>query len=136
MIEHQINLRVRYGETDQMGVLYYGNYAQYYEIGRVELLRDLGLAYRDLELDHGIMLPVYEVQSRFIAPAYYDQNLTQVTTIREVPGTRIRFYHEIYSPDHKHLHSAEVTLVFFDSKKERPVRMPTVVERLIAPHFE
>src|SRR6056297_49411 len=136
MIEHRVQIRVRYGETDQMGVLYYGNYAQYYEIGRVEALRELGLVYRDLEIQHGVMWPVYEVHARFHAPATYDQNLTLITQIREKPGTRIKFFHELYSPDLKHLHSAKVTLVFFDIKKKRPIQMPSYVEQIIGPHFE
>ncbi len=136
MIEHQIHIRVRYGETDQMGILYYGNYAQYYELGRVEALRNLGLVYRDMEKNHGIMLPVYEVRSRFLAPAYYDQNLRLVTQIREKPGTRIRFFHDLFSPEGKHLHSGEVTLVFYDSQKKRPIHMPPFVEKIVAPHFE
>jgi len=136
MIHHETHIRVRYGETDQMGILYYGNYAQYYEIGRVEALRNLGLVYRDMEKEHRILLPVYEVRSRFLAPAYYDQNLRLVTEIRKMPGTRIQFFHDIYSPKDKHLHSGEVTLVFYDAAKNRPVRMPKFVQKIVAPHFE
>lgn len=136
MIEDRLHIRVRYGETDQMGVLYYGNYAQYYEIGRVETLRKLGLVYRDMEKIHGIMLPVYEMKARYHAPAYYDQNLSLVTRVKEKPGVKIRFDHDLYSPEHKHLHSAQVTLVFYDRKKERPVSMPKFVEEIIGPYFE
>jgi acyl-CoA thioester hydrolase len=83
-------VRVRYGETDQMGYCYYGNYAQYLEIGRVEALRSIGIRYKDLEND-GVMLPVLDFQIKYISPAKYDDLLTIETTIEEVTGSRIFF---------------------------------------------
>lgn len=136
MIEHKTQIRVRYGETDQMGILYYGNYAQYYEIGRVEALRELGIIYRDLEENHHIMLPVYESSSRFLAPAYYDQNLLQVTQIRQLPKTKIQFFHDIYNPEERHIHSGSVTLVFYDAIKKRPIRIPEFIEQIMTLYFE
>jgi len=85
MYAHEIQLRVRYGETDQMGYLYYGRYAEYYEVGRVELIRSLGLTYKDLEEQHGIWLPVASLDMRFVRPAYYDDLLTVRSELRKLP---------------------------------------------------
>ena len=83
-------IRVRYAETDKMGYVYYGNYAQYFEVGRVEGLRDLGLSYKKME-DEGILLPVVEFQIKYLKPAYYDDLLTIKTTITLVKGALIFF---------------------------------------------
>ncbi len=136
MIQHETHLRVRYGETDQMGYLYYGNYAQYYEIGRVEALRSLGIIYSELEQKHGIMLPVYEVHSRFISPAYYDQKIRQVTEIRSMPTAKIQFFHQLFNPNDDLIHVGEVTLVFYKAKTQRPIKMPTFIENALKPYFE
>jgi acyl-CoA thioester hydrolase len=90
----ETKLRVRYAETDRMGYAYYGNYAQYYEVGRVEALRQLGLSYRSLE-DSGIFLPVLHYSVKFFKPAFYDDLLTVRTIIKEIPQTRIKFFYEI-----------------------------------------
>jgi len=89
-------IRVRYGETDQMGYVYYGNYAMYYEVARVESLRRLGLTYKELEA-MGVMMPVLENHSKFLSAALYDDNLRIVTTIREKPGVRIKFEYTIFN---------------------------------------
>ena len=94
MYSHTVEMRVRYGETDKMGYLYYGNYAQYYEVGRVEAIRSLGLSYKELE-DKGIMMPVLDMQSTFVKPAYYDDVLKVNTTITELPRVRAFFSYEI-----------------------------------------
>ena len=93
MFTSTTQIRVRYAETDKMGYVYYGNYAQYYEVGRVEGLRDLGLSYRAME-DAGILLPVMEYQIKYFKPAYYDDLLTIKTTILELKGARIFFEYE------------------------------------------
>jgi acyl-CoA thioester hydrolase len=90
MYSHSTTIRVRYSETDQMAYVYYGNYAQYYEVGRVEMLRSLGMSYSSMEKS-GVMLPVLELTSKFIKPALYDQEITIKTTVEELPGTRIHF---------------------------------------------
>ena len=92
--EARIEVRVRYGETDQMGYCYYGNYAQYFEVGRVEALRDFGMSYREMEND-GFMLPVLDFQVRYLAPAYYDDLLTITTKIVLLKGPRLYFEYEI-----------------------------------------
>ena len=90
MYTHDFQKRVRYGETDQMGYLYYGNYAQYYEIGRVEMLRSLGLTYKAMEEELGVMMPVLSLQMRYVRPAYYDELLTIRTALRRIPDQFIK----------------------------------------------
>ncbi|HCW09354.1 MAG TPA: thioesterase, partial [Cytophagales bacterium] len=96
MYQSETRIRVRYGETDQMGFVYYGNYAMYYEVARVESLRQLGLTYKELE-DGGVMMPVLENKSKFFAPAFYDDELRIVTTIHDLPSVRITFTYEIFN---------------------------------------
>ncbi len=127
-------IRVRYGETDRMGYVYYGTYPTYFEIGRVEALRELGFDYKDVE-DSGIMLPVLDLKSKYIRPAFYDQWLLVRTTIPEMPQTRIRFLYEILNEEGTLLNSAETTLVFVDRYKERPVPCPERIGAALAAHF-
>lgn len=123
MISRQINIRVRYAETDQMGYVYYGNYAAYFEMGRVELLRTIGTSYKELE-EQGIMLPVRDFSIRYIKPALYDDLLTLTTTLTETPSTRIHFSYQIQNEEGTLLCKAETTLVFVDKKTGRPVQVP------------
>ena len=116
-------LRVRYGETDQMGYCYYGNYAQYFEIGRVETLRNCGLSYKVLE-NQGIMLPVSEYSVKYLAPAYYDDELTIKTTITEISGARIYFYYDIVNSNNKLISTAQTILVFVNKADMRPIQAP------------
>lgn len=127
-------IRVRYGETDQMGYVYYGNYAMYYEVGRVESLRKLGLTYKELEA-MGVMMPVLENKSKFLSAALYDDNLKIVTTIREKPGVRIRFEYEIFNGEGKLIHQGETTLAFVDKNTGRPSRPPKVFQDVLKPYF-
>ena len=90
MYQFETSIRVRYGETDQMGFAYYGNYALYYEIGRVEALRSLNISYKEIE-DNGIILPVLEYNSKFIKPAHYDEEIRIKVLIKELPQVRIKF---------------------------------------------
>src|SRR5688572_29427719 len=119
MYVSETTIRVRYGETDQMGYVYYGNYAMYYEVGRVESLRQLGLTYKSLE-EMGIMMPVLENHSRYKMPARYDELLTVRTTIKEMPGTRITFFYEICNEEKGLVNEGETQLVFIDMKTNRP----------------
>ena len=124
-------LRVRYAETDQMGVVYYGNYAQYFEVARTESLRELGLTYRHLE-DKGIMLPVLSLNIKYIRPAVYDDELRIKTIIDEVPSTRITFHHEIVNAQNELLTTGSVQLVFVDAQTRKPRKAPAeVTEQLI-----
>jgi acyl-CoA thioester hydrolase len=104
-------IRVRYADTDQMGYVYYGNYARYYEIGRVEALRSIGFHYKAME-DEGVMMPVYENRSRYIQPARYDDELSIKVTIRTMPKVRILFEYEIRNQEGQLLNVGETTLVF------------------------
>ena len=134
MFEHQIQIRVRYAETDQMGYVYYGNYAAYYEVGRVESLRRLGLNYKELE-EQGVMMPVLENKSKFIAPARYDELLTVRTSIKKKPGIRITFHYEIFNETDKLINIGETVLVFVNMKTGRPCEPPEVMAELLSPFF-
>lgn len=124
MIYTTISLRVRYGETDQMGVVYHGNYATYCEVARVEFFREMGLPYKDLE-GSGIMLPVVELNLKFLRPAYYDDILQIKTTVMEIPrSARIQFEYEIYNEKQELLTIGNCVLAFIDMKTRRPVRCP------------
>ncbi|HYG04552.1 MAG TPA: thioesterase family protein [Chryseosolibacter sp.] len=134
MYRSETKVRVRYGETDQMGYVYYGVYAMYYEVGRVESLRHLGLTYKALE-EMGVMMPVLENKSKYLAPARYDDHLRVVTTIREKPGVRIRFEYEIYNEENILIHLGETLLVFINKATNRPCRPPAEMEKVLAPYF-
>src|SRR5690554_5627340 len=120
----ETQLRVRYGETDQMGYCYYGNYAQYFEVGRVEAMRALGMSYKNLE-NKGFMLPVASFSVNYKSPALYDDLLTIVTKITALEGVRLYFEYEILNEENKLLATAHTTLVFVDKKTMRPVQPPT-----------
>ncbi|MGA0556834.1 acyl-CoA thioesterase [Larkinella sp. VNQ87] len=123
-------IRVRYADTDQMGYVYYGNYARYYEIGRVEALRSLGFHYKAME-DSGVMMPVYENRSRYLRPARYDDLLTIRVTIRELPNVRIVFLYDIYNQNGEHLNTGETTLVFMLADSGRLTKAPAeLIEKL------
>lgn len=126
-------LRVRYGETDQMGYCYYGNYAQYFEVGRVEALRALGMSYRDLE-DQGIMLPVSTFSVKYMSPAFYDDELTIETAISEITGSRIYFDYEIRNEKGILISKAETMLVFVKKENMRPTQAPESFLSLIEPY--
>ena len=123
MFKNNHQIRVRYGETDQMGYCYYGNYAQYFEVGRVEALRSLGLSYKALE-DDGIMLPVLDFNVKYIAPAYYDDLLTIEKTIERIDGARLYFSYEIKNEAGKLISKATTTLVFVNKTTMRPTVPP------------
>jgi acyl-CoA thioester hydrolase len=127
--------RVRYGETDMMGYLYYGNYAQLYEIGRVETMRSLGLTYKDLEVIYGIMMPVVNVEARFILPAKYDEELTIRTILTELPSKMITFGNEIYNAEQQIIHKAEVKLFFVEMSTGKKVSCPEYMLDKLRPLF-
>ena len=115
--------RVSYAETDKMGYLYYGRYAEYYETGRVEALRALGFIYREME-ENGLIMPVVDMRIRYRKPAFYDDLLEIKTSIPELPGVRIRFNYEIFNSEKKIINEGETTLVFFNVEKKRPCECP------------
>lgn len=135
MFIHETQIRVRYGETDQMGYLYYGNYAQYYEVGRVEAIRSLGLSYREMESIHGVMMPVMSLQMRFVRPALYDELVTVRTCIRHIPTDTITFHVEIYNEKKKLVNGGSVKLCFVDMKSGRTVPPPQYLIEALRPHW-
>jgi acyl-CoA thioester hydrolase len=123
MIKTETTLRVRYGETDQMGFVYYGVYAQYYEVGRVEAMRSLGFSYRDME-ESGVLMPVINLTINYKKPALYDDEVRIVTSVKEMPGVRITFYYECFNQKNELLNTGSVTLVFIDKTKNKPMQPP------------
>jgi acyl-CoA thioester hydrolase len=134
MYSSSTSFRVRYSETDQMGYVYYGNYASYYEVARVEALRNLGLTYRQLE-DSGVMMPVLESKSFYHKPAMYDELLTIKVMIPELPRARIKFHYEIFTENQELIHKAETILVFVNMATGKPTRAPESMTRLLNPYF-
>lgn len=134
MVKNRTQLRVRYAETDQMGYVYYGNYAAYYEVGRVELMRQLGTSYRQIE-ESGLMLPVRDFTVRYFKPALYDDLITVETRIEELPSARIKFYYELFNENGDLLTTAETTLVFVSKETGRPVSAPESFLKLLKGHF-
>ncbi len=130
MQEHKISIRVRYAETDQMGVVYHGNYAQYFEMGRVEWLRNKGVSYKELE-NSGVMLPVVSLSMNYRKPAYYDDELTVTTRLGYLGGVKIEFTYEIVNQKGDLLTTAHTVLVFVDMKTKRPIAVPDYLEKLI-----
>ena len=126
MVHSLVQLRVRYSETDQMGYAYYGNYAQYFEVARVEALRTLGITYKAME-EEGVMLPVLEYNIKYFKPAYYDDLLTIKVTIPSLPRARILFEYETYNESGILLNKASTTLVFINMKTGKPTAAPANV---------
>lgn len=135
MYTTETKIRVRYAETDKMGFVYYGNYAIYYEVARVEALRQLGFVYSELE-EMGMMMPVIESKFRYLKPAVYDELLTIKITIPTLPGARIQFIYEIRNKDDELINTGETTLVFIDIASGKPRRMPEVLGHLFSPFFK
>ncbi len=123
MLSNLIQFRVRYGETDQMGYVYHGNYAEYFEMGRLEWLRKLGISYKKME-NTGIMLPVISLNINYKKPAKYDDLLTLKTKLTKKPLARIEFEYELFNEDKELLTTAKTTLVFIDMKTNRPTKAP------------
>ena len=116
-----------------MGYVYYGNYALYFEVARVEMLRQLGIPYKRLE-DSGILLPVSEYQVKYLKPAYYDDEITIKCSINKMPASRIFFEYESYVGDEL-VNTAATTLVFIDSNTNRPTRPPKEILDVFSPYF-
>jgi acyl-CoA thioester hydrolase len=134
MYIHETKIRVRYSETDQMGYVYNGNYAQYYEVGRVEMLRSLGMSYQSME-NTGVMMPLLELKCKFIKPAYYDQEITIKTIVSKLPGVRILFDYELFNEAGELINLGHTTLVFFDMEKKKPCSPPDDFMSRITQYF-
>lgn len=135
MFDFTTSIRVRYADTDQMGYVYYGNYARYFEIGRVEALRSLGIAYKDLEAS-GVMMPVLENYSKYIRPALYDDMISLRVMIKEPPTARIRFDYEITNENGDLIHFGHTVLVFVSIATKKVVAFPRELNEVILPFFE
>lgn len=134
MYQHHTTVRVRYAETDQMGYVYYGNYATYFEVARVEAIRQLGLSYKGLE-EAGIMMPVLENYSKFVKPALYDDLLEITVTIKEMPSASIIFHYEIHNQEQNLIHFGHTRLVFVSTSNRRTCRAPESLLTALEPHF-
>jgi acyl-CoA thioester hydrolase len=134
MFTSETTVRVRYNETDKMGYVYHGNYAQYFEIGRTDALRQVGLTYKEFE-ENGVMMPVIHLQSTYIKPARYDDLLTVKTIIKKLPGVKTEFYFEIRNQDDVLITTGEVFLVNIDIQTNRPTRCPKVLMDKLIPYF-
>lgn len=129
-------IRVRYGETDAMGYLYYGNYALYYEVGRTDLIRTLGITYKELEAS-GLIMPVAEHHSKFLRPALYDDVITVKTILKEWPeGNRITFHSELYNENGDLLNTGRTILAFVDANTRKTIPMPAILSEKLKPFFK
>jgi len=136
MYQHETKIRVRYAETDQMNVVYHGNYAQYFEVARAESIRDMGITYRDME-QMGIVMPVVEWTAKFLRPAHYDQLITVRTILRELPvAHRIEFHQEVYDETGKLLTTGKVVLYFMNAANREKTTMPEKLRAQLAVHFQ
>ncbi len=136
MIKSESKLRVRYGETDQMGYVYYGVYAQYYEVGRVDAMRQLGFSYKDVEAK-GILMPVVEFIVNYKKPAFYDDEITIITYIKKKPeGLKIIFDYECYNSQKELLNTGKVTLVCLDKLTQKMVKLPNWFNKALSSFFK
>jgi acyl-CoA thioester hydrolase len=134
MISTETKIRVRYGETDRMGYLYYGHYAEYFEVGRTEMLRSLGMTYKSLE-DNGIILPVRSLSIYFKNPAHYDDLLIVKTTLKTLPEIKLDFFYEIFREDRLLLCNGNTVLVFVDAFTKKIRKAPDSFLNSLKPHF-
>ena len=130
MIHTIHSIRVRYAETDPMKYVYYGIYAQYLEVARVELFRTLGISYEEIE-NQGIWLPVSEFSIKYLKPGLYDDILEIHTYIKKIPGVRVEFEYEIYNSSKQKITEAKTTLFFLDSKTNKVVKCPEFLMEII-----
>lgn len=123
MKNHTTKIRVRYGETDQMGVVHHGSFVQYFELARIEWLRGFGISYKELE-ERGVMLPVYRLEIRYLKPAHFDEVLHIETSLRSKPTVKIEFDYILKNEKGEKLTEGETTLVFMDAESRKPIRCP------------
>jgi len=131
----ETQVRVRYAETDQMNVVYHGNYAQYFEVARAESIRQLGFSYKDMEAI-GVIMPVIEINCRFLRPARYDELLTIKTILKELPANhKIEFHQEVYNEEKKLLTTGKVILYFMRAATMERTTMPEPLLNALQPYF-
>ncbi len=134
MFTSEVKVRVRYADTDQMGYVYYGKYASFYEIARVEALRSIGISYKELE-DQGVMMPVLENHSYYLQPAQFDEVLTIKVMIKEMPTAKIIFHYQIYNQSEQLIHHGETVLVFISKASRKIMRPPKILAEVLKPYF-
>jgi len=135
MFTTETQIRIHYALTDQMGMVYHGHYAQFYEIGRAEAIRQIGYTYKDIE-EMGIIMPVVDIHSRFLRPAKYDDLITVKTILKELPvHHKIMFHHEIYNEQDELLNTGDITLYFMDAKTMKRCEMPVELREKLIHYF-
>lgn len=135
MYEHITKIRVRYADTDQMNIVYYGNYAEYFEVGRTECIRDLGFTYKEME-QMGVHMPVVAMEARFLRPARYDDLISVKTILKELPDDHeVSFFQEVYNENNKLLTTGKVTLYFMESATGKKSRMPEALREKLTSYF-
>lgn len=132
--KHTVQIRVRYGETDQMGFVYYGNFALYLEQARTEMLRSVGYTYKSME-EMNVMLPVVNMNIRFLQPAKYDDLLTIKTYLKEKPNRKLIYFSEIYNEKGILLNKSEIILVFMN-KEGKVISCPEEIAEAISEYAE
>jgi len=135
MFEFTTQLRVRYGETDQMGYVYYGNYAEFYEVARVEMLRSLGTSYKLMEAS-GVMMPVAELHCKYLKPALYDEIITIKVMLDEMPRAGMRFKYMLYNEANELINTGETLLVFVKMDTNKICFIPKELAAKLKPFFE
>ena len=135
MFTTETKIRIHYALTDQMGVVYHGHYAQFYEIGRGEAIREIGFTYKDIEA-MGIIMPVVDIHSRFLRPAKYDDLITVKTTLKELPlHHKIVFHSEIYNENSELINIGDVTLYFMEAKEMKKCEIPSALKLKLEKYF-
>ncbi len=135
MLQTETKIRVRYGETDQMGYVYYGNYPLYYEVARTDMIRKIGWTYSKMEKS-GIMMPVVSLNVKYIRPAFYDDELTVKVTVKDSPTTKMYFEYEVFNEKGKLINTGNTTLVFVDMKTGKPTKAPNDFLEKFNEHFK
>jgi len=126
MITSENKIQIRYDEVDKMGYVYHGNYAKFYHISRTELLRKIGISDKELE-SRGILLPVIEMNIKYLKPIYYDEIITIKTSLNHIPGSRMKFRHEVCNHNNEVINIAESTVVFVDINTRKPMKAPELI---------
>ncbi len=134
MLTTETKIRVRYGETDQMGYVYYGNYPLYYEVARTDMIRKIGWTYSQMEKS-GVMMPVASLNVKYLRPAYYDNNLTVKVTVKNLPTKKMEFEYEVFNEQGKLINTGNTTLVFVDMKTGKPTNPPKEFMEKIRGYF-
>jgi len=135
MIVSKSKIRIRYDEVDKMGYVYHGNYAKYYHISRTELLRKIEISDRELET-HDILLPVIELNIKYLKPVFYDDIITIQTTLQKIPASRLVFHHEVYSDTNEIINRATSTVAFVDINTRKPMKAPQFIVNKIKSYIE